>query len=108
LLQAFKRSKGPGFAGAFFCLAPILVGATASNFVYTFPMSRTTEKTTRVMPSATPTEAELEAWAALPRDEQVRRYQEMFKHPDCNNFTTDTPDDILAAARQRVAARRNG
>jgi hypothetical protein len=71
-------------------------------------MSQTTAKPIRVMPSATPTEAELAAWAALPRDEQVRRYQEMLRHPDCNNFTTDTPDDILAAARQRVAARRHG
>jgi hypothetical protein len=71
-------------------------------------MSQTTDKRTRALPSATPTEAELAAWDALSRDEQVRRYQEMFKHPDCNNFTTDTPDDILAAARQRVAARRNG
>jgi hypothetical protein len=71
-------------------------------------MSQTTNKLARVMPSATPTDAEIEAWAALPRDEQVRRYQEMFKHPDCNTFTADTPDDILAAARQRVAARRHG
>ena len=71
-------------------------------------MSQPAEKLTRVMPSATPTEAELDSWAALPRDEQVRRYQEMFGHPDCNNFTTDTPGDILAAARQRVAARRHG
>jgi hypothetical protein len=71
-------------------------------------MSQTIAKRIRALPSATPTEAELAAWDALSRDEQVRRYQEMFKHPDCNNFTTDTPDDILAAARQRVAARRNG
>jgi hypothetical protein len=71
-------------------------------------MTQTTDKPTRVMPSPTPTEAELAAWADLPRDEHVRRYQEMFRHPDCNNFTTDTADDILAAARQRVAARRHG
>ena len=71
-------------------------------------MSKTTDKLTRVMPSAMPTEAELAAWNALSRDEQVRRYQELFKHPDCNNFTTDTPDEILAAARQRVVTRRNG
>jgi len=71
-------------------------------------MAQKTDRLTGVMPSATPTEAEIEAWAALPRDEQVRRYQEMFKHPDCNTFTADTPDDILAAARQRVAARRHG
>jgi hypothetical protein len=72
------------------------------------PMSSTTDKRTRVLPSATPTEAELVAWNALSRDEQVRRYQEMFGHPDCNTFTTDTPDDILAATRLRVAARRKG
>lgn len=71
-------------------------------------MSQTKDNLTRVMPSANPTEAEIEAWAALPRDEQVRRYQEMFKHPDCNTFTADTPDEILAAARKRVAARRHG
>jgi len=71
-------------------------------------MSQTTDKRIRALPAAAPTEAELAVWDALSRDEQVRRYQEMFKHPDCNNFTTDTPDEILAAARQRVAARRNG
>jgi len=64
-----------------------------------------TTATPPVMPSATPTEAELNAWVDLPRDEQVRRYQEMFKHADCNTFTTDMPDDILAAARKRVAIR---
>ena len=71
-------------------------------------MSQTTDQLANISPSATPTEAELEAWAKLPRDEQVRRYQELFARPDCNNFTSDTPDDILAAARQRVAQRRHG
>jgi hypothetical protein len=71
-------------------------------------MSQTTDKPTRVMPSATPIGAELAAWADLPRDEQVRRYQEVFRHPDCNTFSTDTPDEIQAAARMRVAARRHG
>jgi hypothetical protein len=71
-------------------------------------MSQTTDQLANLTPSATPTEAELEAWAKLPRDEQVRRYQALFAQPDCNNFTTDTPDDILAAARQRVAQRHNG
>jgi hypothetical protein len=72
------------------------------------PMSSTTDKPTRTLPSATSTEAELAAWNALSRDEQVQRYQETFGHPNCNTFTTDTPEDILAAARLRVAARRNG
>ncbi|WP_049820196.1 MULTISPECIES: hypothetical protein [Bradyrhizobium] len=71
-------------------------------------MSQTTDQLANITPSATPSEAELEAWAKLPRDEQVRRYQALFAQPDCNNFTSDTPDDILAAARQRVAQRRHG
>ena len=71
-------------------------------------MSQTTDQFANIAPSATPTEAELEAWAALSRDEQVRRYRELFAQADCNSFTTDTPDDILAAARQRVAQRRHG
>ncbi len=71
-------------------------------------MSKTSDKPTRVMPSATPTEAELAAWATLPRDEQVRRYQEALAHPDCSTPTDDSMSDILAAARRRVAARANG
>ncbi len=70
-------------------------------------MSQTTDKLAKVMPSATPTDAELAAWAALPRDEQMRRYQEALAHPDCGTPTNDTMSDILAAARQRVAS-RNG
>jgi hypothetical protein len=60
-----------------------------------------------VMPLATPTEADLAAWAARSPDEQVCRYQEQLQHPDCNTFTTDTYEDILAAARRRVSVRRN-
>ncbi|QOZ78177.1 hypothetical protein XH83_23750 [Bradyrhizobium sp. CCBAU 53351] len=71
-------------------------------------MSQTADQLTNIVPSATPSEAELEAWAKLPRDEQVRRYQALFAQPDCNNFTSDTPEDILAAARRRVARRRHG
>ncbi|MHB0786718.1 hypothetical protein [Bradyrhizobium sp. 5.13L] len=71
-------------------------------------MSQTTDQLANITPSATPSEAELEAWAKLPRDEQVRRYQALFAQPDCNEFTSDTPDDILAAARERVAQRRHG
>jgi hypothetical protein len=71
-------------------------------------MSSTTNQLANANPSATPTEAEVEAWAELPRDEQVRRYRALFAQPECNNFTAETPDDILAAARQRVAQRRHG
>jgi hypothetical protein len=61
-----------------------------------------------MLPSATPTGAELAAWTALPRDEQVRRYQEALAHPDCSQPSNDTMDDVLTIARQRVAARANG
>jgi hypothetical protein len=71
-------------------------------------MTKTSPATTDAMPSATIDEAELAAWEALPRDEQVRRYGEALQHPDCRNVTDDTMSDILAAARQRVAARRHG
>jgi hypothetical protein len=71
-------------------------------------MAQTTNRSTLTFPSATPTEAELAEWATLPRDEQMRRYQDLFRHTDCNTFTTDLPDDILDAARKRVVARRRG
>ncbi|WP_035981520.1 hypothetical protein [Bradyrhizobium sp. STM 3843] len=62
-----------------------------------------------IMPSALPpTEAELAEWNALTRDEQLARYREYFAQPDCDTFTMETPDDILAAARSHVAARRRG
>jgi hypothetical protein len=67
-----------------------------------------TDKSTRTLPSATPTEAEIAAWDALSRDEQVRRYQEALSHSDCGVSTDDSMNDVLVAARQRVAARTNG
>jgi hypothetical protein len=68
----------------------------------------TGSKHTGILPSATPTEAEPAAWAGLPRDEQVRRYQEALAHPDCSEPSGENMDDILILARQRVAARANG
>ena len=61
------------------------------------------------MPSALPpTEAELAEWNALTRDEQIARYREFFAHPDCNTFTDETAEEIVAAARAKAAARRRG
>lgn len=55
---------------------------------------------TRVMPSPLPpTGAELAEWNALSREEQVSRYREYLSHPDCDTFTDETPDQILAVAR---------
>jgi hypothetical protein len=75
---------------------------------YDQSMTITSPTTTNVMPSATIDEAELAAWSALSRDEQVRRYREVLLHPDCNKVTDDSLGHILAAARQRVAALRRG
>lgn len=60
----------------------------------------------RVMPSATPTEEEIAAWNELPRDEQLKRYRELFSHPDCNTVSGATMEDILTEARRRSALRR--
>jgi len=71
-------------------------------------MTDTTATHTDVMPSAIiGDEAEVAAWNALPRDEQVRRYRALFASPACSTITDDSMSDILAAARQRVAARRH-
>jgi hypothetical protein len=68
-------------------------------------MSKATD--TDVMPSATATEAEIAAWNALSRDQQVHRYREVLAHPACDAITDDSMSDILAAARRRVATRRD-
>jgi hypothetical protein len=62
----------------------------------------------RVLPSAIADEAEVAAWNALPRDEQVRRYRELLASPACRTIIDDSMSDILAVAQERVAARRNG
>lgn len=66
-----------------------------------------TETATRPFPSALPpTEAELAAWRALSREEQVARYREVLLAPEAERVSKSTMADVLAAARQRVAARR--
>jgi hypothetical protein len=59
-----------------------------------------------VMPSATPTDEEIAAWNELSREEQLKRYRELFSHPDCNTVSGATMDDILAEARRRSALPR--
>jgi hypothetical protein len=62
---------------------------------------------TRPIPSALPpTEAELAAWRALSRDEQLARYREALNAPDAARVGEATMADVLTAARRRVAARR--
>jgi len=71
-------------------------------------MSKPTNHLANTLLAATPTGAARQAWAALSRDQQICQYRGLFARPDCNIFTTDTPDDILLAARRRVAQRPKG
>ena len=70
-------------------------------------MATTTQKK-NLLSALPPTEAELAAWNALTRDVQIEHYRELLQSPECNTFTDETPDQILAAAREQVAARRRG
>ena len=63
-----------------------------------------TDTILQVTPTATPTEAEIAAWQALPRDEQLRRLRAELTHPDAQVAGTLTMTDIQAI----IAARRAG
>ncbi len=77
---------------------------TARTIVIGTRMSHTK---TQATPSALPpTEAELAEWNALTRDEQILRYRDFFAHPDCEAFTEETAEQIIAAARAKAVARR--
>ena len=71
-------------------------------------MSDTLTRPNKVMPSATPSEADIAAWNELTRDEQLRRMREYLSHPDCSTPSNSTMADILAEAQSRAAARKNG
>ena len=61
----------------------------------------------RAIPSAVPpTEAELAAWRALSRDEQLARYRAALLASDAGRVSKATMADVLTTARQRVADRR--
>ena len=62
----------------------------------------------QLMLSATPSEEELRAWQALPRDEQLRRLRASLSHPDCVTVTDSTMTEILTEARARADARQRG
>ena len=76
---------------------------------YKNPMAKTRDPDIYAAPSPLPpTKAELEEWNALTRDEQVARYRAYFAEPDCNTFTSETPDEILTVAQAKVAAKERG
>jgi hypothetical protein len=59
-----------------------------------------------VVRSATPTEEDIGAWEALPREEQLRRLRAALSHPDCGRASAATMKDILDEARKRDARSR--
>ncbi len=66
-----------------------------------------TDIATLPFPSARPpTDAELTAWRALSREQQIIRYREALETPDAGRVSKATMADVLTAARQRVAIRR--
>jgi len=69
-------------------------------------MANPTDTTNRTIPTALPpTEAELAAWNALSRDQQVARYRAYFADPACQTVTDESMADIREAARRRLAGR---
>ena len=70
-------------------------------------MSETSETLARIVPSATPTDADIAAWQALPREEQLRRLQATLSHSDCSDVSGATMSEILKRA-QSAAKIRHG
>ena len=68
-------------------------------------MSDTDIALSPVMPSATPSDADVAAWASLPRDEQLRRLRQSLTEGDCRTATSESTMEILAEARRRVDAK---
>ncbi len=67
-----------------------------------------TDAKLRSPPSALPpTEAELAAWNALTREEQISRYREYLNHPDSQRVSSASMADVLKEARE-LADRRRG
>ena len=70
-------------------------------------MAETVENLSRVVPSAAPSDDEIAAWQALPRDEQLRRLRMRLTHPDCAAVSSATMSEILRRA-QASAKLRHG
>jgi len=61
-----------------------------------------------VTPSATPSDAKIFAWQALPRDEQLRRLRLELSHPDCSTVSDATMEEIRVRGQGAAAKFRNG
>ena len=67
-----------------------------------------TKTLTKVVPSASPSDADIAAWQDLPRDEQVRLMQEALAHPDCARVGTANMAELRARGQELAEKQRNG
>lgn len=81
---------------------------TAFDLCYAGCMSDEPKTLDRVLPSATPSEEDVRAWDALPREEQLQLLRAVLTHPDCSTVSAATMSEILAEARRRADARSRG
>lgn len=68
-------------------------------------MSGSAQTLLAVMPSASPSEAEIAAWGELPREEQARRLRAWLSHPDCTTPSFATAEEILERAEAAAKLR---
>jgi hypothetical protein len=84
----------------------MLMLANPSETDYLHAMKTDPTTRSRLVPHGTPfSKAEQAEWDALSEEERLRIYQEMFDSPDCNTYVDETMDEILAAAKARLATR---
>ena len=68
-------------------------------------MNEAVKTVIRILPSATPNEADITAWSILPRDEQLLRLREALAHPDCARSSGATMPEVLEQARSAAKSR---
>ena len=57
---------------------------------------------------STPTDDEIRAWEALPREEQLAQLRALFDSSECNEASRLTFAEIIAAARLKARPSRDG
>ena len=56
---------------------------------------------------STPTEEDIRAWEALPRDEQLARMRVLLDSDACNELSEASFEEIIAAARRQAKSATN-
>ncbi len=57
---------------------------------------------------ATPTDDDIRAWEALPRDQQLARMRALFDSAECNRLSHRPFAEIIAAARSKAISNCDG